>query len=113
MAADRTTKDAGATAARRSDQSSIWPWVLAALIVAALVIGAVWLMGDADSESDVITNEADVPAVEPGLEGGTGVVPDEGEEQGDGGVLDDSDAGTLEDEDSGAGMGEEDEAGTG
>ena len=49
----------GSTAARGADQgggANIWPWLIAALIVAALVIGAVWLLAG-DGDDDVLPSE--------------------------------------------------------
>lgn len=56
----------GASAARGSDpgRGNILPWLVAALIVAALVIGAVWLLAS-DDEGDVLpegTGEGSTPS---------------------------------------------------
>jgi hypothetical protein len=96
MAERETTRTtgSGATAAKGSDRggANIWPWVIAALVVAALVIGAVWLLADDDNgilddddngNGTTTTQVEDDPATQPGAE------------------------------DDGAGMGEPDEAETG
>ena len=107
MAGERgRTGSPGATAARGADRSSILPLILGAIAVAALLIVAVWLISGQNSEDeDVPTNEVDVPAVEPGLEDGTGPLPEEGGED----LVDEGQTQPLGDDDTGAGMGEEEE----
>ena len=109
MAGERgRTGSPGATAARRSDRgrSGSLPWLIGALAIAALVIGVIWFIstGDADGEGGV-TNDVEVPAVEPGLVEGTGPVPEAGGED----LVEEGETPPLGDDDTGAGMGEEEE----
>lgn len=107
MAGERgPTRSPGATGARRSDRSSVLPWAIGAIALAALVISGVWFMSTQDADSDGgVTNDVDVPAAEPGLVGGTSPVPEEGGEE----LVDEDGDQPLGDDDTGAGMGEEEE----
>lgn len=95
-----------ATAARRSDSSSVLPWVIGAVVIAALVVAGVWFMSTQDADSHGgMTNDVDVPAAEPGLVEGTSPVPEQGGED----LVDEGETQPLGDDDTGAGMGEEEE----
>jgi hypothetical protein len=66
----RTTRGSGATAVRGSDTGgrSIWPWIIGAIILAAVVIGAIWVLTDEDDNGILDDNGTRTEQQEPAAE---------------------------------------------